>query len=173
MASKFAGTISLGLLGIGLGADYYGTTYYKSFDADECHTYQIDARAVGKPGVLVGSAMSESANALTVMYPRNGMIVKARPVENSEGWLQLLSGSYTQMRHCGVTMIREVPEPEGMGNRNWVWGKLPAEEEVIDTLIPPALRKKQEELAQAAALAAENNAKAGEFGSLSAPTAAA
>ena len=137
------------MLGFGIGMDYYGTTHHKAFPIEETKCYLVDARNVGKPGVLIGSAMSEAAHSLTLMYPKNGQIVRARAVPNSEGWVQLLSGSFTQTRHCGMTMMTEVPEPEGMGTRNIMWGPplppLPDDEAsktpsaVAATAIEPAL----------------------------------
>ena len=109
-------------IGIGVAADYYGTYHYKAFPLEEAKCYQVDARPIGKPGVLVGSAMSESAGALTLFYPRNGQIVRARPIPHSQNWVQLLSGSYVQAQHCGVRVMHEVPCPPELGDRNVMQG---------------------------------------------------
>jgi hypothetical protein len=120
--AAIAAPISAGAILLALGMDYYGTFYYKAFPPAEAKCYRVDARSIGKPGVLVGSAMSESASALTVFYPRNGQILRARPIQGSENWLQLLSGSYVQARHCGVPLLHEIDEPPQMGNMNMIHG---------------------------------------------------
>jgi hypothetical protein len=129
-------------IGLGLGMDYYGTFHYKSFDPMMTKCYQIDARAISKPGVVVGSAMSEAAGGYTAFCPRNGDIVRARPVPDSEHWCQLLGGSYVQRHHCGVTVMREVPCPADMGEVNMVRNQpLPPFDEAFATPSPAPLDK--------------------------------
>ena len=122
-STKRLGNFALAAALFGVGADYYGTHHYKSFPIDEnTKCYLIDARPIGKPGVYVGSEMSEAAGSLTFFFPRNGQIFRARPVRGSENWVQLLSGSYAQTKHCGIEVMREVPCPANIGTRNCVWG---------------------------------------------------
>jgi hypothetical protein len=93
--------------------DYYRMNYSRAFDAADCKWYRVDFTDVSKPGAFIHTYPDPQHERLHMYYPRNGKLIRCRPVPDKPDWLQMINGMYVMRANVGIAGLHPVaPEDE-------------------------------------------------------------
>jgi hypothetical protein len=109
----FVGTLTA----ISMAGDFYLRNFHWASDLkphrDEFRLYMVRYDRISKPAACTSTRPDTSWRKHTIFAPRNGAVLRARPVEDRPNWLQLPPGDFIESRVCDVELF-DLIDPAAM-----------------------------------------------------------